>query len=84
MKLLTVVFLVSVAFSQSARDCVVRSIPIEQAIEVARKHIGEPFKVWMTYSKRTGYCMWKVKGTRGYVILDARNAEVIRFYRSRR
>lgn len=51
MKLLTVVFLVSVAFSQSARDCVVGSISIEQAIEVARKHIGEPFKVWMTLFK---------------------------------
>lgn len=84
MKWSIVLLIVSVAFSQSARDCVVRSVPIEQAVEVARKHVGEPFKAWVTYSKRTGYCLWKIKGTEGYVILDARNAEVIRFYRSRR
>ena len=83
-KAVFITILSSFAFAQSSSDCVLRSVPIEQAIEIARKHVGEPFKAWVSYSKRTGYCMWKVKGTGGYVILDARNGEVIRFYRSRR
>jgi len=84
MRWILLILPISLSFAQSAKDCVVRSVSIEQAIEVARKHVGEPFKAWITYSKRTGYCMWKVKGTDGYVILDARNAEVVRFYRTRR
>jgi hypothetical protein len=74
----------SVVFGGSYLDCVQESIEIERALEIARQHSGKPYKVWISRSKRTGECFWKVKGTEGYVILDAKTGEIIRFYRNRR
>jgi len=71
-------------FAKYPERCLGFSISIESAIEKARSYTGDPFKVWLSYSKRSGYCYWKVKGTNGYVIIDARNGDVVRFYKSRR
>jgi hypothetical protein len=75
---------VGVLFAGSPGECLRRSISIEQAVRAARQYSGEPFKAWLSYSKRSGYCYWKVKGSKGYVIIDARSGEIVRFYRNRR
>ena len=76
--------LVSASLGGSYFDCVRDSIEIERALEIARQHSGKPYKAWISQSKRTGECFWKVKGTEGYVIMDAKTGEIIRFYRNRR
>ncbi len=81
---LSVLGIVSISFGSSYLDCMRDSIEIERAIEIARQHSGKPYKVWMSKSKRTGECYWKVKGIEGYVIMDAKTGEIIRFYRNRR
>ena len=65
-------------------DCIRGAIGIERAIEIARSQVGTPYKAWISQSRRTGECFWKVKGTEGYMILDARNGEIVKFYRNRR
>ncbi len=72
------------SFAGSYYDCIRRAIDIERAVEIARSQVGTPFKAWISQSKRTGECFWKVKGTEGYIILDAENGEVLKFYRNRR
>ncbi|NPA41730.1 MAG: hypothetical protein GXO18_05580 [Aquificae bacterium] len=65
-------------------DCVYNAIDMERAVNIAREHVGKPFKAWVSQSKRTGECFWKVKGTEGYVIMEAGTGEVIKFYRNRK
>ncbi len=75
-----------ISFSKAGTfyDCVYDAIDMERAINVAREHVGKPFKAWVSQSKRTGECFWKVKGTEGYVIMEAGTGEVIKFYRNRK
>ncbi|MDQ7039069.1 MAG: PepSY domain-containing protein [Aquificota bacterium] len=63
--------------------CLEGAIGMLRAVEIAEEHVGKPYKVWISRSRRTGECFWKVKGIKGYVILDAKTGEVVRFYRSR-
>lgn len=81
---LILLMFMSLSFGKPFLECLENSIEMERALEIARQHSGEPYKVWITKSKRTGECYWKVKGTKGYVILDAKTGEIIRFYRNRR
>ena len=85
MKALTAtIFATTIAFAGSFYDCVRNAIDIERAVEIARPQVGTPFKAWVSQSKRTGECFWKVKGTQGYVIMEADSGEVIRFYKNRK
>ncbi len=81
---LAFVFSLSFLYGAPYEGCLRYAIPIERAIEIAKRHVGKPYKVWIGMSKRTGECFWKVKGTEGYLILQASSGEVIRFYRNRR
>jgi len=72
------------SFGGSFYDCVREAIDMEQAVGIAREYTGKPFKAWISLSKRTGECMWKVRGTKGYVIIDALNGEIVKFYRNRK
>ena len=82
--LLTLVVISSSVLASSYESCLRGAISIERAVEIGRDYVGKPYKVWIGMSKRTGECFWKVKGTEGYLILQARSGEVIRFYRNRR
>ena len=82
--LLVFIVVLGLSFAGSYYDCIRRAIDIERAVEIARSQVGTPFKAWISQSKRTGECFWKVKGTEGYIILDAENGEVLKFYRNRR
>ncbi len=64
-------------------DCIRDAIRAEQALDIARDYVGKPFKLWISKSKRTGECFWKIKGTEGYIILQANSGEIIRFYKNR-
>ncbi len=65
-------------------DCISGAIEIERAIEIARAQVGTPYKAWISQSRRTGECFWKVRGTQGYMVIDARSGEIVKFYRNRR
>jgi len=84
MRFLLLFFTCALSFGAAWEECVRDAIPIEKALERAGDYVGKPFKVWISRSKRTGECFWKVKGTEGYVILQAESGEIIRFYRNRR
>ncbi len=82
--LATLTLVLSFSFGGSFYNCVRNAIDIERAVEIARAQVGTPFKAWVSQSRRTGECFWKVKGTEGYVIMDAESGEILKFYRNRR
>lgn len=59
------------------------SISIEEAIRVAKPYVGEVIYSSKGQSKKTGECYYRVRGTQGTAIVDARDGKLIRFYRSR-
>ncbi len=81
---LVLITIVSLSFGGSYYDCVREAIPITRAVNIAKDYVGKPFKVWVSKSKRTGECFWKVKGTEGYITLKAKTGEIIKFYRNRK
>jgi len=82
--LIALILLISPGFAGSYYDCVRDAIEMERAIRTAREYVGKPFKAWVSRSKRTGECFWKIKGTKGYVTLKAETGELIRFYRNKK
>ncbi len=81
---ITIMSICGISFAGSYYDCIRGAIDIDKAVDIARSHVGKPFKVWISQSKRTGECFWKVKGTEGYIILSAEDGEILKFYRNRR
>ncbi|WP_340695884.1 hypothetical protein [Hydrogenobacter thermophilus] len=59
------------------------SISMEEAIRVAKPYVGEVIYSGKGQSKKTGECYYRVRGTQGTAIVDARDGKLIRFYRSR-
>ena len=83
MKNLLILLFSGLSFAGSYYDCIRNAVDMERAIDIARDYVGKPFKVWIGRSKRTGECYWKVKGTKGYLMLKAETGEIIKFYRNR-
>ncbi len=82
--LVILIAILSLSFGGSYYDCIREAIDMERAVEIAKAQVGTPFKAWISRSRRTGECFWKVKGTEGYIVLDAESGEVLKFYRNRR
>ncbi len=82
--LFSLLALTAFSYAGSYYDCIRNAIDIEKAVDIAKVQVGIPFKVWISQSKKTGECFWKIRGTEGYLVLDAESGEVLRFYRNRR
>ncbi|MGB9873796.1 MAG: PepSY domain-containing protein [Hydrogenobacter sp.] len=74
---LNLVLLVGFSFSCPA------SISIEDAIRIAKPYVGEVIHSSKGQSKKTGECYYRVRGTEGTALIDAKDGKLIRFYRSR-
>jgi hypothetical protein len=74
---LVLLLLVSFSFSCPA------SISIEDAIRIAKPYVGEVIHSSKGQSKKTGECYYRVRGTEGTALIDAKDGKLIRFYRSR-
>ena len=87
MKFLFVVFLCLLGFSFSVprylKDCVENSVHIGDFIDSVEAYTGKAYKVYLKKRKRTGKCLYTVKGERGTAIVDAETGEVVKFYKKR-
>ncbi len=54
------------------------NIKIEEAIKIARQHIGEVYSAKSEFNKRSNKCYY-VKCESGSVIVDSESGKVIRF-----
>ncbi len=60
-------------------DCVSRAVSINAAINKAVEHTGKVYSVKLYKKKKTGECLYSVRGTKGFATVDALTGEVIRF-----
>ncbi len=59
------------------------SISLEQAIKNARQHVGNVQSAQLSQNKKTGECFYRVRGTEGTAIIDAKDGKLLRFSRKR-
>ncbi|MEJ7619541.1 MAG: PepSY domain-containing protein [Aquificaceae bacterium] len=59
------------------------SISLEQAINNARQHVGTVQSAQLSQNKKTGECFYRVRGTEGTAIIDAKDGKLLRFSRKR-
>ncbi|MEM2696027.1 MAG: PepSY domain-containing protein [Thermoproteota archaeon] len=59
------------------------SISLEQAINNARQHVGTVQSAQLSQNKKTGECFYRVRGTEGTAVIDAKDGKLLRFTRKR-
>jgi len=59
------------------------SISLEQAINNARQHVGTVQSAQLSQNKKTGECFYRVRGTEGTAVIDAKDGKLLRFSRKR-
>jgi len=60
------------------------SFPMEEAIVIAREYTGMVYYAKLSYRKRCDCCVYRIKGIKGVVEVDADSGKVIKFTRYRR
>ncbi|MFN3472059.1 MAG: PepSY domain-containing protein [Aquificaceae bacterium] len=76
---LLLAFLFSGAF---ALECA-NVISLEQAVSNAKQYVGTVQSAQLSQNKKTGECYYRVRGTEGTAMIDARDGKLLRFYRKR-
>ena len=78
-------FAISISFSvpRYLRDCLENAVPIGDFIYTVESYTGKAYKVYLKKRKRTGKCLYTVKGERGTAVVDAETGEIVKFYKRR-
>ncbi|RMH80925.1 MAG: hypothetical protein D6674_02210 [Acidobacteria bacterium] len=58
-------------------------ISLEQAISSARQYVGTVQSAQLSKSRSSGECYYRVRGTEGTAMIDAKDGKLLRFYRKR-
>lgn len=58
-------------------------VSIEQAISSAKQYVGTVQSTQLSQNKKTGECYYRVRGTEGTAVIDAKDGKLLRFYRKR-
>jgi len=58
-------------------------ISMEQAINNAKQYVGTVQSSQLSQNKKTGECYYRIRGTEGTALIDARDEKLLRFYRKR-
>ncbi|MFN3599111.1 MAG: PepSY domain-containing protein [Aquificaceae bacterium] len=58
-------------------------ISLEQAVNSAKQYVGTVQSAQLSQNKKTGECYYRVRGTEGTAMIDARYGKLLRFYRKR-
>jgi uncharacterized membrane protein YkoI len=58
-------------------------ISMEQAINNAKQYVGTVQSSQLSQNKKTGECYYRIRGTEGTALIDARDGKLLRFYRKR-
>ncbi len=58
-------------------------ISLEQAVNSAKQYVGTVQSAQLSQNKKTGECYYRVRGTEGTAMIDAKDGKLLRFYRKR-
>lgn len=75
----------SISFSipRYLQDCLANAVPIGDFIYTVESYTGKAYKVYLKKRKKTGKCLYTVKGERGTAVVDAETGEIVKFYKRR-
>ncbi len=76
--------LLTASLSLAWERCIGDSVNIRKAIDNARPHTGKVYSVKLYLKKKTGECLYSVRGVNGYATVDAKTGEILRFTKRRR
>ncbi|QID32480.1 PepSY domain-containing protein [Pampinifervens florentissimum] len=76
-------FILFIPFLSFAFEDCRPSISLEQAINNARQHVGTVQSAQLSQNKKTGECFYRVRGTEGTAVIDAKDGKLLRFTRKR-
>ena len=79
MYVLTLLLAISLSWAYSWQNCVEGAVGVETAVKNAASHTGKVYAVKLYLKKKTGECLYSVRGLKGYATVDANTGEVIRF-----
>jgi len=60
------------------------SLPMEEAVVIAKEYTGMVYYAKLSYRKRCDCCVYRIKGMKGVVEVDADTGKVVKFTRYRR
>ncbi|NPA32475.1 MAG: hypothetical protein GXO04_02485 [Aquificae bacterium] len=83
--MLWVLLFAGVLFAQPKylKECLPKAIDAETAIKSVKEFTGKVYKVYLTRRKKTGECLYKIKGTEGTAVVDATTGKLVKFYKKR-
>lgn len=58
-------------------------IGIEQAINSAKQYVGTVNSTQLFQNRKTGECHYRVRGSEGVAIVDAKDGKLLRFHRKK-
>ncbi len=58
-------------------------ISMEQAINYAKQYVGTVQSSQLSQNRKTKECYYRIRGTEGTALIDARDGKLLRFYRKR-
>ncbi|MCS7307712.1 MAG: hypothetical protein NZ526_04070 [Aquificaceae bacterium] len=59
------------------------AISIEQAINSAKQYVGVVHSTQLSQNKKTGECYYRIRGSEGTAVVDAKDGKLLRFYRKK-
>ncbi|MFN4319910.1 MAG: hypothetical protein ACK4FY_05535 [Aquificaceae bacterium] len=58
-------------------------ISMEQAINYAKQYVGTVQSSQLSQNKKTQECYYRIRGTEGTALIDAKDGKLLRFYRKK-
>ncbi|NPB07614.1 MAG: hypothetical protein GXN96_01645 [Aquificae bacterium] len=65
------------------KECLGRAIDLTEAVREVEHLTGKVYKVYLSRRKRTGECLYKIKGTQGTAVINAETGELVKFFRKK-
>lgn len=63
------------------KACLELAVDAKVALENAEEFTGKVYKLYLT-KRRSGDCLYKIKGEKGTAIVDALTGKVVKFFKS--
>lgn len=59
-------------------------LSVSQVESISKSYVGNIQGVNLTYDKKENICVYRIKGENGYIVIDATNGDILKFYKKRK
>jgi len=65
------------------KECIDKALDLTEAVRGVEHLTGKVYKVYLSKRRRTGECLYKIKGLEGTAVVDAETGELVKFFKKR-